>query len=435
MEIQLSELALIVGCFLVVLAPSKTSNYATLLSVESIWTISAFFLPGTAALLTISQPDDTSDTSLIIRFVPLLLVSLFMVVKSIGSATLFIPSYTYFFMPIFGILLAFAVSGNASTIMTIVSMIPYIPMLFTPSRPYSLEKILSGGTMSVKLLCLLVAALSILPGFNLIGPCRLDKCSIWGESLGAEGQGNALGMLFAFVSVLIYLGSKNKYSLLLSFVGTFLIVDLTSSRSAMLAWTCSLFMYLTFRVSNRIRMSWPLGVSVTLLSAAVIFIATYSWRLDEFTGRASLWAQAIDLFAKSPFFGYGSSFWVRQPATSLLNANYSTHSIFWEMIVSVGVVGLTLFVGGIVVLIFHVSHRTRMILLLFVGTWLSGSILEVLAAPGRFYLVPAVLPFILLIAATQPAESRSSSSRQPVIRDTNSSGSATGSVQQPDPWW
>jgi O-antigen ligase len=118
----------------------------------------------------------------------------------------------------------------------------------------------------------------------------------------------------------------------------------------------------------------------------------------------------MKLFGQSPLIGYGPSYWVRDelgvrtgsPGSRFaLGANYSTHNVFLEMLVSVGALGTIAFVLSLILA--SVSSRRRNFTIgayttALIGVFAGLSFTEVASAPGRIYLFPGVLIYLFLAA-------------------------------------
>jgi O-antigen ligase len=141
-----------------------------------------------------------------------------------------------------------------------------------------------------------------------------------------------------------------------------------------------------------------------------------------------LWIRAQEIILENPLLGVGSTFWVRQPQTTALLANYSTHNLALEVVLSTGVLGALALVGAVVMCARRASTDARIIGLGFAVVWLAGGITEVTSAPGRLYLIPALLPlvFVMLNARSEtsldpvPEEQLERTTRSPESPSTSS---------------
>jgi hypothetical protein len=309
----------------------------------------------------------------------------------------------FFMLIFFGVALMFVVAGQ-QPLMPLLSLLIYLPAIVVPKSGYSFEALRAGlGGAVMAFLAVLLALVIVFPS-ALIGVCRFDKCSLWGESLGASGTGNAVGMFVAAVAAITLLSSKSATTSILTIAGSFLLTDLTSSRSALIGWCIGVGVVIAYKVSRASRSAVYVRVVAVLVCGTVAVFPFLGWAGDAFTGRAYLWNYARTLFADSPVYGFGSSFWVGSGGATDLSRNYSTHNFFMEILVAGGAVGavclgVAMFAAARGGRVFAVSIYATATIAIVVGV----SITEVVSAPGRTYLVPGLLVMVLMFAQSSPA--------------------------------
>lgn len=305
-----------------------------------------------------------------------------------------VPSAGWFLLLAFVPMTAFALDDRL--LMPFMSLAILLPVIVLPRSGYNLRHIQAGMRDSLRtVLFVLVVAVIALPG-TLIGQCRGDKCSLWGSALGPLGTGNPLGVFFAFVAIFPILLSKKISTALISIIASGVLVDSTSSRSGMLSWALSVGCALLWRGSRGKFRSLLVSASALTVVALTTVMAIYPWRPEEFTGRANLWHVAREKFLESPLFGLGPSYWVRQERTSYVDSNYATHNLLLEILVSGGIFGAAVIFLSVLLLVRAADRDIRAAVLVLITSWVASSVLEVTAAPGRFYLVPGILVLVFV---------------------------------------
>jgi len=391
--------ALIVGVivWLVGLWSTRVLDHSVFRLVEFWWVIGAFGTGGLATLGGFGFISAPSDLVTAFELIPLTLAGLFLIVENLRHGAR-IHASGLFLTAFFMILVAFAV-GSGDWLMPLSSLAVFLPCLIVPSRGYSLQAIKAGVAVATALALGVIGSLALIFPRGMVGQCRGDKCSLWGESLGMIGTGNALGLFLAVAGAICALLATRMISFFLISFASLMLVDLTSSRSAIVALGLGLVVALAFKISMSTDASWPLVSSVILLAAAALIIPLWPWTQNAFTGRSELWERALVLLSESPLFGYGSSYWVSQTTTSALTANYATHNLFAEVLVSSGIVGaMVLALAVISVLVRAERGAVRYWSVAVVSIWIASSLTEVVSAPGRVYLLPGLAAFVFLVA-------------------------------------
>lgn len=361
------------------------------------WAYAAFFAGGLGTLATFGFLELATEQVTAVRVGPLALLGTLLVIRSIVRGAK-ISASGFYLGALFLLFGAFAITGQGF-LMPLASLFILLPCIITPTGGYSFLALRNGIIDASVLLLTVLILLAVLIPNQLIGPCRFDKCSLWGESLGAVGTGNALGLMLAILGPITVAFSARLVPTLGILIGSYVLVDLTSSRSAIVAWGVGAVLVLAFFVSRRMSALWPIGAATSVVAAAAVAIPLVSWSEGSFTGRSELWARSVELFYGSPWFGYGASFWVGQHATNDLFANYATHNLFSEMLVSGGAVGALLLILAVLFALNGTPGTPiSTVALLVAGVWIASSLTEVVAAPGRVYLFPGALVFVFLIA-------------------------------------
>lgn len=373
--------------------PMNAENSAALRKTpEYFLAIAMFGFGGVGILLDLVNwlPDNILFT---LRFAPLLVGGICISLYNLSMGA-FIRPAGLLLLAIYAPMLAFAFSEGAY-VMPLMSLAIMAPAIIVPQNGYSTESLYAGLRDAVRLSLVMLAACIIFSPGQLIGPCRGDKCSVWGLAIGPLGTGNAFGLYLALVAGLSVLLSRNTFTAVLATLASLTLVDATSSRSALLAWVIGVSAAYVWRWA-------PAGRRIALIATGLVTAAflvamgTHTWRPEEFTGRANLWAVAKEQFSSSPIFGYGPSFWVRQDPTSYVEANYATHNLLWEMLISGGIIGATLLVLAVLSLLRSGHESLQGSTLVLVTALMGNSVLEVIAAPGRLYILPGALLLIFI---------------------------------------
>ena len=150
---------------------------------------------------------------------------------------------------------------------------------------------------------------------------------------------------------------------------TFLVVALgfgtiimSQSRVALLTLTLAVVVAVWVRAAPAVRTAVGVGL-VSAVAAAVVVFANQTLQLAlrdnseasdlaEFTGRTSIWPEAIELISQRPFIGLGfasgETVWAERVLLGRLNWYPSNaHNIMLEVLMSVGAVGLVLLLASL----------------------------------------------------------------------------------------
>lgn len=370
--------------------------------MEFWWAVAAFVTGGLGTLAGFGIVPATPDGVTYFRTLPAVTIGVIMVITALVTRREMIYGRGVALLAFFVLQIAFAVSGN-EILMPLLSFAIFLPAIVAPRDGYSLDALKSGVRVGTGIVVALIAAAYLLRPSTMIGACRLDKCSVWGLSLGAEGAGNAVGMFLAGAGALCLIMAAGWKSYALIAAGSFLLSDLTSSRSSMNGWWIGFAISLAYWLSVATKRRVWVSLAALGVAAAVAWLPLQPWRADEFTGRAILWQTAQNAFDASPLFGHGSSFWVHGAGVSGVDVNYATHNIFMEIIVSGGIVGLALLIFALIGAARSGGVRpTTYLATAAVGITLALSITEVTSAPGRVYLVPCFMVFAIVVSYAKP---------------------------------
>lgn len=412
----MAEYVCIAACIAWILASLRQWRFRGVAKPEFWWAFCVVLFGGAGAFWSIQSADQASQVFSILRVAPPTITGVFLAAHAVrrgGTISLVGGALIATILPMIAISVGTLDVGMIALAVAIV-----LPAIVSPTAGYSREGFLSGVTAGTSAMLVLIALQVLLQPSIYIGPCRGDKCSVWGEALGPLGLGNAIGVCLAVIAPLSMIISSGAVRTAVTLLAGATLVDLTSSRSAMIAFAVAAVIACTYRVAvwHALRGRKPeirsrrwrearLTMSAGVLGVAVVVAAVplWRWRPGAFTGRADLWSYALGhVIPESLFFGHGSSYWVRQAATVQLQANYATHNLLTEILVSAGLWGAVWLTIGVFAST-KVGRDTRLNLvgIAAVGIWLSSCITEVSSAPGRLYLMAALFPLVIALAQSR----------------------------------
>ncbi|GGJ12410.1 O-antigen ligase family protein [Paenarthrobacter histidinolovorans] len=338
---------------------------------------------------------DSGTSYTLVTYGPALLMALVMLVSRLRKdAKPFAPGVWIFAGVAFSIpFTLFAGSGFTGVLPAVL----LLPALLRRAAPIPLEAWFASARWSVFCVLLAVTATSFAAPENVIGLCRLDKCSIFGEVLTSPitNNGNFVGVAIAILLPLALLGLRATPLVLTAIVGL-VVIEASGSRSAALsAWVVVVVVLLA--AGNWDRRKWVSSLALACVLVASVVTAVGSFPREFATFRGGLWARAQELFQASPALGYGPTFWSNQPLELSLTANYSPHNIWLEFAVAGGVFGiLCLTIAGIT-LLRKVAKEERYAIIMMLISLLALGIVEAPVQPGKFGLAPFahLLPLII----------------------------------------
>ncbi|MEN2740511.1 O-antigen ligase family protein [Microbacterium sp. X-17] len=360
------------------------------------WVLLAIFTGGFTTLSNIGVLNLSIDGVTYLRTLPLIAVGLLMVFSTLRKSPV-IPSFAFFLVPVFLIMFAFVV--NNQVLMTLLSLLTFLPVLVVPKGGYSFVSVRAGALVGTLVLLIALGGWILVDPNGLIGPCRGDKCSVWGVALGPYGLGNALGMVLAVVAAITILLSSRVIGIILCVGGSYLLVNLTSTRTGELVWIAGVVVAIVYWLTLATSRLWLVRIAALVSAGVVIVWPFLGWTGDAFTGRGALWIYAKQLVLESPWFGYGSSFWVGNSASDAVDRNYSTHNLTTEMLVSVGIIGsLALLIAMLLALARRRSIRVAALTASLFSLTFLASLTEVFSAPGRVYLMAGLIVLLFLVS-------------------------------------
>ncbi|TKV57354.1 O-antigen ligase family protein [Nakamurella flava] len=395
-------------------------------TIEFWWAWTAMVTAGVVALFSIGVLSGTATLATAVRMIPLIVVGVIMVLQTLAARTLSINWAGGLIGAYFVLLLAFAFGGE-SVAQACLSLAVFLPAILGRRTGYDLRQIRNGLRLGTLTAIIAIAMIGIAQSSDFFGPCRTDKCSVWGLSIGTAGDGNALGIFYAIAAALCLLIIDGRWKFLVISTASLALVDLTSSRTALYSWIIGIVVAIVDRWCRRTNSNLMQAVTAIALGATCVILPLLAYRGDEFTYRATLWLSARGLAAESPLVGYGSSFWVRLGGEDGISANYSTHNLMMESLVASGAIGCLLLAGALTTAVLSAQDDSaRRWSLGVVCVLLSGSLTEVISAPGRPYLFPALAVLALLAVSYTPDDPESHNGSQCPNRAARGNAAAAG---------
>lgn len=345
-----------------------------------------------------SQDADGGTSYVLVTYGPAAVMSLVLLARRVrGDAKIFAPGVWTFIAV--ALSLPFALTGSAG-IGGILPVLFILPMLFRGSDPFPLSAWFKSVRRSLLLIVSAITGTAFVAPLNVIGVCRLDKCSMFGEVLTSPitNNGNFAGLAVAILLPFALLGLP-KFPMLMTAAAGLAMVELSGSRSAAIAaWIVTAVVMLSSK--NWSRRSWIAGTVLFATLAASIVTAVGDFPPSFATWRGGLWIRARELFFESPVFGFGPYYWSEQPQEVSFIANYSPHNFWLEAAVSGGVIGLVCMAAAGITLLRSVDKQERYAFVMAFVALLAIGILEAPIQPGKLGLAPFAHLLPLMIAAT-----------------------------------
>jgi len=218
----------------------------------------------------------------------------------------------------------------------------FSPLIAISNRTFTLNHLRSSVMAGSAFLSLSIAVMALVIPERFFGSCRLDKCSIWGESIGSLSSGNALGLLFSAVALLGIAFASSKSVRLVIGLSSLFLIEASSGRTSLLAYLSAITAWIFVIWIGKISMKANIALWLVILGS-FIFIA-FPYSPQDFTFRGELWIYAKSQILENMYFGHGASEWVRSAYSSGIILNYSTHNIWLEALYVSGIFGLVVFV-------------------------------------------------------------------------------------------
>lgn len=193
---------------------------------------------------------------------------------------------------------------------------------------------------ALHLAILIILILLLISSFQAgtLVPCRQDKCLIYNNVFSGLVGGNGLGLdLFVLYCALLYTSKFSMQIRIFFYLSSMMVIFTTSSRTAILSFIfCSICYEMRRFLEHKFFMT--IFVISTICYSAYPLWGHYTEK--AFTERGALWLYAKSLIGDAGLVGFGTSFWTRLGVTQGFVANYGTHNMWLDVLVSLGYLGL-----------------------------------------------------------------------------------------------
>ncbi len=225
-----------------------------------------------------------------------------------------------------------------------VAELKWIAILVTCVGAYS---IIGGLIIPEYMMYNMVSRKSLVAGWELAGPF---------------GQSNALGMYCAVAFSLVPLITGTRWRVICASI-LFATIVLSATRTAVTAATLIALWWLFCWLRSVISVRLAGTVLASLALATALIVPLLGWDPGTFTGRAFIWAEALELWRESPIVGLGFNWFLvygQWAAELVIWASAGTgHNILVDTLVKSGLAGLAallpIWVGAI-----FAARRIRM---------------------------------------------------------------------------
>ena len=231
------------------------------------------------------------------------------------------------------------------------------------------------------------------------GPCRVDKCTLFGVVLTPFGeQSNLTSIIYALIFPYLAFFFKGK-QLLWATICFLINASISGGRTGLYAITCLAGVrILTHRKSASESKGFFLSLSLGIFLVSFIPVfKTYS--NESFTGRGLLWNISREQIRSHFLFGSGPSFWVRLPEITSLPAFYSSHNLWLELGVSTGMVATGCFAIALMSKCWSGIRNNQKVLLYTIYSFLLCGTFEAPIMPYRTVQAPGFYIFFLFISS------------------------------------
>jgi hypothetical protein len=266
-------------------------------------------------------------------------------------------------------------------------------------RSITIEQVGAAARLALVITVASLLAIAVARPDQVIGGCRIDKCTDVGTALTSTfaGNGNLAGiMVTCLLPFAAYGVSLAQVIALVAGVGAMGV--LAGSRTAFIGIGLAAVLVLLLSANTPVqvrRAGLCIGVIGCLALSLLPFYVGYSE--TDYSLRGFLWNEARRLIPDELVFGHNPVFWVDAGRSLLFKANYSPHNGWLEIVLSVGVFGAVVIVLAAIIKIRDVQPPAREYLVVYFCTILCVSSLEAIYVPYFLGIAPfaAMLPFLV----------------------------------------
>ena len=281
-----------------------------------------------------------TNLGVVIQALILSFASILVVIKGLRAGNLQVVELSIIFL---GTYVAWAVISGLLLNQSWIGALSLVPLVLAVAfGNFSMYDIELGLAWSLAIIS--AGALVIATFFDGLTPCRADKCLVFEYTFNFGGSQNGFSISVALLGIALAFIQKNFRRRIYVLCLVIFLAILGGSRTAVytviiiglvLLFSTIFQNYALNRILHKITFVGSLGLSLLPL------FMTFSD--DAFTSRGVLWRNAKQLINDSPIIGNGQSYWTHQFSSQGFVANYGTHNIWLDNLVSFGFVGLSLF--------------------------------------------------------------------------------------------
>jgi hypothetical protein len=345
-----------------------------------------------------SGANSTGTSFTLVTYGPAIIMAIVLALIRLArpGATPFLPAIVYGFVALLGVPYLF----EGGTLLNVIPVVLVLPLMIHSEARILLSSWFREARFGLLSIAAALALTGLISRGTLIGDCRADKCTVFGDVLISPltNNGNFAGISMVIVFAIACFGMKPIPTLILA-VSVVSLVDLSGSRSADIAalTTAVISIAVSFRAESRsvlVTLAFLGGLLGSLTTALVAFPQTFA------TDRGALWIQARRLITDNPFVGWGPNYWTTQVNDGYFIANYSPHNFWLEIAVSGGAVSLVALIVAGVLLLRSPVPSIRFAVMLPVAVLLIVGMLEAPVQPGNVALAPFAPLIPLMIGST-----------------------------------
>jgi exopolysaccharide production protein ExoQ len=258
-----------------------------------------------------------------------------------------------------------------------------------------------------------IAVYFIVPDFGQMKEWVNGALVSSGRLSGITGTANACGYISAMALLALYYYRKHLSRLTLTY-WLFVAINLaglmmSNSRTAMAALVLSILIASIISATPARVAGFFLCACIALLALATIDIETVFQMISRSgdaseimsgTGRTAIWSAVFDLISQRPLFGWGyaASNTLIPAATADVGftANHA-HNAFLQVALSIGYVGLTLFIAMLLVKVYFSFKSREQLNIAFIFFLLIDGLTEPIAFQGPATTTTLVLATVLAL--------------------------------------
>jgi len=335
-----------------------------------------------------------------IRFMPALIFGLLSIrldsIKTIRQEAIF------FLIPPL-IALVYGVFDQQTYLYPIAWTLLALPYLFVTQTEINRFAINSIYKLCIRGILIVAVGIAFIQPEKAFTTCRADKCNTLGFVFAPEEtQSNVMSLTLGLLVALI--DSRKRYVWIVAnaFCLIFL-AEFAGGRSGTAAGVGCFLSLLILKIGSE-KISFTYKIYVSSLFFFSLIPVFFTFNPGQFTGRASLWISAREFIRESPLFGHGASFWIRLPATNELQANYSPHNIWLEILLATGLMGTVSLCVAVIVSLAKCDSGIRPVALSILSGLFVAGFSEAIVIPYRLIIAPGF--FLVFIGITSSRKSR-----------------------------